>query len=266
MDASSSRTSCGAARSRWRVRPSLGASPGGAGVNPFVPRNELVEIADRDGVRQLVRQRQRLRDRRWLVCIDSGADFSAPEIHRMIREWSRRAGCTRRSSPTGTSTTSRRSGCSSEEAGEKGWPRPRVIAHEDVPTRFDALRAHRRLQRRDQHPPVRGRGLLADGVPPAGRDLPRRSTLEVGGERFELHHARGETDDYTWIWVPGRKVLCPGDLIIWCVPNAGNPQKVQRYAAEWVLALREMVGARRRGAAPRARAARGRAPTGSGRS
>ncbi len=67
-----------------------------------------------------------------------------------------------------------------------------------------------------------------------------RLELEVGGERFELHHARGETDDATWIWVPGRKVLCSGDLIIWCVPNAGNPQKVQRYAREWAAALREM--------------------------
>ena len=64
--------------------------------------------------------------------------------------------------------------------------------------------------------------------------------LEVGGERFELHHARGETDDHTWTWVPGRRVLCSGDLIIWCLPNAGNPQKVQRYAREWVAALREM--------------------------
>ncbi len=66
--------------------------------------------------------------------------------------------------------------------------------------------------------------------------------LEVGGERFELHHAKGETDDHTWTWVPGRRVLCPGDLIIWCVPNAGNPQKVQRYAREWAAALREMSG------------------------
>jgi alkyl sulfatase BDS1-like metallo-beta-lactamase superfamily hydrolase len=62
----------------------------------------------------------------------------------------------------------------------------------------------------------------------------------VGDDRFELHHAKGETDDHTWTWVPGRRVLCPGDLIIWCVPNAGNPQKVQRYPREWAAALRKM--------------------------
>ena len=65
-----------------------------------------------------------------------------------------------------------------------------------------------------------------------------RLDLDVGGTAFELHHARGETDDHTWVWVPERKVLCTGDLIIWCAPNAGNPQKVQRYAADWAVALR----------------------------
>jgi alkyl sulfatase BDS1-like metallo-beta-lactamase superfamily hydrolase len=38
-----------------------------------------------------------------------------------------------------------------------------------------------------------------------------------------------------------RRVLCCGDLFIWASPNAGNPQKVQRYAAEWAVALREMA-------------------------
>ena len=65
--------------------------------------------------------------------------------------------------------------------------------------------------------------------------------LEVGGERFELHHAKGETDDATWAWVPGTRVLCSGDLFIWATPNAGNPQKAQRYPREWAQALREMA-------------------------
>ncbi|TML63061.1 MAG: MBL fold metallo-hydrolase, partial [Actinobacteria bacterium] len=68
-----------------------------------------------------------------------------------------------------------------------------------------------------------------------------RHALDVGGEHFELHHARGETDDHTWTWVPARKVLCCGDLFIWASPNAGNPQKVQRYPREWAIALREMA-------------------------
>jgi alkyl sulfatase BDS1-like metallo-beta-lactamase superfamily hydrolase len=63
----------------------------------------------------------------------------------------------------------------------------------------------------------------------------------VGGLDLDLRHARGETDDATWVWVPERRTVCTGDLIIWCTPNAGNPQKVQRYAADWAVALREMA-------------------------
>jgi alkyl sulfatase BDS1-like metallo-beta-lactamase superfamily hydrolase len=32
-----------------------------------------------------------------------------------------------------------------------------------------------------------------------------------------------------------------GDFVIWNFPNAGNPQKVQRYPIEWAAALRRMV-------------------------
>jgi alkyl sulfatase BDS1-like metallo-beta-lactamase superfamily hydrolase len=42
------------------------------------------------------------------------------------------------------------------------------------------------------------------------------------------------------VWVPSRKLLCTGDLFIWATPNAGNPQKVQRYPRDWARALREM--------------------------
>src|SRR5205814_7549093 len=75
-------------------------------------------------------------------------------------------------------------------------------------------------------------------------DVTYRSTLTltVGATRFDLHHARGETDDHTWTWVPDKKVLCCGDFFIWASPNAGNPQKVQRYPKEWAAALREMAG------------------------
>ena len=67
-------------------------------------------------------------------------------------------------------------------------------------------------------------------------------TFTQGDLTFELHHARGETDDATWTFVPELGVLHPGDLFIWAVPNAGNPQKVQRFASDWAVALRQMAG------------------------
>jgi alkyl sulfatase BDS1-like metallo-beta-lactamase superfamily hydrolase len=65
--------------------------------------------------------------------------------------------------------------------------------------------------------------------------------LSVGGERFELRHGKGETDDATWLWAPERGVLCTGDFWISCVPNCGNPQKVQRYPEEWAGVLETMA-------------------------
>jgi alkyl sulfatase BDS1-like metallo-beta-lactamase superfamily hydrolase len=65
--------------------------------------------------------------------------------------------------------------------------------------------------------------------------------LDVGGVRVELHHARGETDDHTWAWLPAQRAVCAGDLFIWASPNCGNPQKVQRYPIEQAVALERMA-------------------------
>jgi alkyl sulfatase BDS1-like metallo-beta-lactamase superfamily hydrolase len=66
-------------------------------------------------------------------------------------------------------------------------------------------------------------------------------TMDVGGLAIELNHAKGETDDHTWAWIPEHKAICAGDFFIWNFPNAGNPQKVQRYPREWAAALRDMA-------------------------
>ncbi|MEQ8435973.1 MAG: alkyl sulfatase dimerization domain-containing protein [Ilumatobacter fluminis] len=66
-------------------------------------------------------------------------------------------------------------------------------------------------------------------------------TVQVGDETIELFHDRGETDDHLWAWLPDRKAIMAGDFLIWNFPNAGNPQKVQRYPIEWAAALRRMA-------------------------
>ena len=68
-----------------------------------------------------------------------------------------------------------------------------------------------------------------------------RMEFRAGDTRFELYHAIGETDDHLWAWVPEHKAICSGDFVTWVFPNAGNPQKVQRYPLEWAKALREMA-------------------------
>ncbi len=69
------------------------------------------------------------------------------------------------------------------------------------------------------------------------------SSITVGDTNIEFHHARGETDDHLWAWLPERKAVMTGDFLIWNFPNAGNPQKVQRYPIEWAAALRAMIAA-----------------------
>jgi len=64
--------------------------------------------------------------------------------------------------------------------------------------------------------------------------------IAVGGLTFAVRHARGETEDQAWVWCEQRRVLCTGDLFINAAPNAGNPQKVQRYPWDWAVGLRAM--------------------------
>jgi alkyl sulfatase BDS1-like metallo-beta-lactamase superfamily hydrolase len=128
------------------------------------------------------------------------------------------------------------------EASERGWEPPRVVAHENVPPRFDRYKLTA-----GYNAAINRRQFGVDDLTwPVDYRYPDttyrdRLELEVGGERFELHHAKGETDDYTWAWISGRSTICCGDLFIWAVPNAGNPQKVQRYPREWSQALRAMA-------------------------
>ena len=90
---------------------------------------------------------------------------------------------------------------------------------------------------------VRGRRLAPSSptgcVPTAA--TASEDTLTYGGADFVLHHGKGETDDHTWTWVPEHRAVCAGDFFIWVFPNAGNPQKAQRYPREWVDALRAMA-------------------------
>jgi len=176
-----------------------------------------------------------------LVLIDTSVPLSASTIHRTVRSWSKDR------LHTAIFTHGHIDhvggvGPFEEESVEHGWAPVQVVAHEEVPCRFD-----RYLLTRGFNSTINQRQFSIPGFSfPTSWRYPdvtyrERLDLDVGGVRFELHHARGETDDHTWVHLPERRVIYPGDLFIWCVPNAGNPQKVQRYAADWAMALRSML-------------------------
>ncbi len=127
------------------------------------------------------------------------------------------------------------------EADARGVARPRIIAHRNVRRRL-----HRYATSHGFNSIVQGQQFnFRDYVYPIGQRQPdevydETLSLTIGGERIELFHGRGETDDATFVWLPERRVLASGDFVIWMFPNAGNPRKVQRYAPDWAAALRAM--------------------------
>jgi glyoxylase-like metal-dependent hydrolase (beta-lactamase superfamily II) len=122
------------------------------------------------------------------------------------------------------------------EAKARNWPLPQIIAHEAMPKRFQRYRETNAYNALINTRQFTGGQVKVDF--PSRFHHPDivyrdRLVINVGGVEVALRHARGETGDHTWVFFPDVKVLCTGDLFFWCVPNAGNPQKVQRYCKDW---------------------------------
>jgi len=131
-----------------------------------------------------------------------------------------------------------------KDAENRGHPRPLIVAHENLPLRFDR---YREMQGYHEHI-NRIQFAIPDNLPGFAKryiypDLTYRDgmSLALGEVTFELRHSKGETDDTTWMWVPDRKTVCVSDLWVWSCPNIGNPFKVQRYETEWAKTLEEIA-------------------------
>ncbi len=128
------------------------------------------------------------------------------------------------------------------DAAARHQRRPRIAGHHNIPDRFaryDMTNGYNGLinQRQFRTPEPY---WMSDWVQP-DTTFSDRLRVDVGGIDFDLRHDRGETDDHAWAWVPQHEAICAGDFLTWVFPNAGNPQKVQRYPLEWARALRQMA-------------------------
>jgi alkyl sulfatase BDS1-like metallo-beta-lactamase superfamily hydrolase len=143
-----------------------------------------------------------------------------------------------------------------EDAETRGHAPPIIVGHVNVAKRFA------RYQKTAGHladtytrqfaswgaPGGVMEGMNAGDVVRRARYFPptleyeKRIALSLGDMTLECRHGLGETDDHTWIWVPERKVVIGGDLVVSSIPNAGAPFRVQRYVVEWAEALEEMAG------------------------
>ena len=130
--------------------------------------------------------------------------------------------------------------------------KPIIVGHENVAARFDRYRmtnGYNHVINERQFGQFKRRGydlagasqFLPIATPKPDVTYSAGMTMSVGGLDIELNHAKGETDDHTWAWIPQHKAICAGDFFIWAFPNAGNPQKAQRYPKEWAAALRDMA-------------------------
>ena len=209
--------------------------------HPLAGSGQLVEVAPRTAFLHSFANVSAFSTDEGLVLVDTGSQMTAGAVHRAIRGWTE--------APLRVAVYSHGHidhvfgvGPFDEEAATRDDSPPRVIAHEAVPDRFDRYRLtagwNSAINRRQFRLPALEWPTEFRLPDETYRD---ELTVTIGGEELELHHARGETDDHTWVWVPGRRVLCTGDLFIWALPNAGNPQKVQRYPREWAAALRTMA-------------------------
>ncbi|HZS39537.1 MAG TPA: alkyl sulfatase dimerization domain-containing protein, partial [Polyangia bacterium] len=208
--------------------------------SPFAPVPAIEEVAERAAFVSSFANVTAVDTDDGLVLIDAGGFLVGASVFGMLRTWSARrlnAAVYTHGHVDHVFGVER----FDAESRERGWPKVRVLAHEGVPARFERYRLTG-----GYNACINSRQFgIAVKWPEQFRfpdETYRAETrLDVGGERFELHPARGETDDHTWVWLPRRKLLCTGDLFIWATPNAGNPQKVQRYPREWAQALRQMA-------------------------
>ena len=188
-----------------------------------------------------------------LMCFDASGSGSGQGVVEAIRTWSNKP-ITTLVYTHGHADHVGGSVAFKKDAESRGEKRPHVIAHENVAKRlaryeetnlwnvainkrqFGGIRSDMTVEINQDAERFLSRSTL---VP--DETFTEQLTLNAGGTTIELHHARGETDDHLWAWLPEKKWMFTGDFIIWNYPNAGNPQKVQRYALEWAQALRKMI-------------------------
>lgn len=142
-------------------------------------------------------------------------------------------------------------GCGAFCAAYEGR-KPTIVGHENVAARFERYRmtsGYNHVINERQFGQFKRRGydlagqshFLPLATPAPDITYTNDLAMNVGGLEIQLNHAKGETDDHTWAWIPKHRAICAGDFFIWAFPNAGNPQKAQRYPKEWAAALRDMA-------------------------
>ena len=223
--------------------------------------HELSELADDLAMVESFSHVVAWRSAEGLVCFDTSAPNTGAKVVESLRTWSTDSF---HSLVYTHGHIDHVGGCGAfvEANTSRGRPAPRIVGHRNVEQRFERYRLTNdwnRFINQRQFGGVRGEldMLLLDAKEhPKDKDLhlflpsdvarptdviDDFHTTTIGDVTLEFHHGRGETDDHLWTWFPDKKWLASGDFVIWNFPNAGNPQKVQRWPVEWAATLRKMI-------------------------
>ncbi len=214
---------------------------------------QLSEVADGIAMVEAFSHVVAFRSEEGLVLFDTSLEAFGGQVLKALRGWS--------DDPVGAIAYTHGhvdhvggAGAIVAEAIDRKRPRPQVIGHENIAPRFARYRMtegyNAAINARQFGGGGKTNGFIAGTM--TNRFGPRqwitpdtqfseRMGFASGSLRFDLRHARGETDDHLWAWLPEKKTVIVGDFVIWVFPNAGNPQKVQRYPLDWAAALREMI-------------------------
>jgi glyoxylase-like metal-dependent hydrolase (beta-lactamase superfamily II) len=177
-----------------------------------------------------------LRTEAGLLVVDPGRAQTSPSVYPATRAWSQ--------APWHTVVDTH--GHADHALGLRAFleagERPQIVAQAHCP---------RRCQRdRPPHGWNTARNRRPFGSPtdvlPEPFDWPTvtfRDTLVPRGGDLEGQDdaAQGETDDPCDRWMPARSSRLTGDLVVWCAPNGGDPQKVPRCPVAWAEALERVA-------------------------
>ena len=226
--------------------------------------NELSEIAENLALVESFSHAAVWDSGSGLVSFDTSGVHTGADVVSSIRSWRPAAPFTHLVYTHGHADHVGGSGFFAADAADRQDPAPQVIGHTNVAMRLDrydltsmwnlyinarqfgGMRSDMNLRVGGEEEgvavPVKSsaRRFMPTSVVRPTTEIGDSASMEIGDQRVEFFHDKGETDDHLWTWVPENKWLFSGDFLIWNFPNAGNPQKVQRYPREWAAALRKM--------------------------
>ena len=176
--------------------------------------NELTELADNLAIVESFSHCAVFDTGDGLMCFDTSGAGSGKDVVKSIRSW-RKDRISNLIYTHGHADHIGGSFAFAADAAERNFQKPHVIGHQNVNTRID-----RYEQTNDWNVRINQRqfgGIRSDMGLEIGENLQRflpRSTMrpdetfrdthnfKAGSTSIELHHARGETDDHLWAWLP----------------------------------------------------------------